>query len=139
MCPLTGEIVSLDDIDGMIDLYENLKEKSDAAYACLIALRVALAKKTEGDARTRRIRGKRRAAKIEIPADSWDQSLLKESWNSYPQYRDQVLKIDTIGVQIREFKKIVNTSGPADFEQFRNMVTQANRGPTGTPTVKVEM
>lgn len=138
VCPLTGEIIPPDDIDHMIEAYERCKQASDQLYAVQVKLRHALANLTEGDAKTRRIQGRRRRAVIEMPGDSWDQSILKEAWNSFPDLRDQALKIDQIGVKLREYRKLVNTSGAADLTTFRDMVTRANRGQTGTPTVKVE-
>lgn len=137
-CPLTGEIIEPNDVDGLIDCYERLKLKNDQIYAVLLKIRLALAAQTEGDAKTRRVQGRRRRAVVEMPSESWEQSILKEAFNSFPQYRDQVLKIDTIGVKLREYKKLVNTSGPPDLTTFRDMVARANRGQTGTPTVKVE-
>lgn len=137
--PLTGEILDRDNVDDLIDSYERLKQTSDRCYAVQMEIRRILADKTEGDAKTRRIRGKRRAAKITMPDDSWDQSILREAFHSYPQHRDECLKIDTVKVMLREYKKLVNTSGPPDFETFRDMVTKANRGPTGTPALAVEV
>jgi hypothetical protein len=136
--PTNGEIISRQDIDGLIDAFERIKAVNDVCYATLIQIRVALAALTEGTAKTRRVKGRRRKAKVEMPGDSWDQSQLKEAFNSYPQYRDDVLKIDTIGVKLREYAKLINTAGDESFTQFRDMVTRANRGPSGTPSVKVE-
>lgn len=138
ICPITGEVVDKDDVDALISTYERSKRINDRCYAVMLEIRLLLAAKTEGDAKTRRVRGKTRAAKVEFPSDSWDQSLLKEAFHSFPQHRDSCLKIDSVGVQLREYKKLVNTSGTPDFNTFRDMVTKANRGQTGTPTVTVE-
>jgi hypothetical protein len=138
ICPLTGEIVDTADVDSLIDLYERLDKADKAIYPTKVRVRELLAAKTEGNARTRRVQGRRRAARVEVPGDNWDQSILKEAWNAYPAHRDKYLKIGTISPMAVECKKLVNTSGPPDFNSFRDMVTKANRGPTGTPTVKVE-
>lgn len=139
VCPLTGEIIDLDSADSMIDGLERLKTTGDKIYAVQQSLRVALAAMTAGDAKTRRVKGKRRQAVVTMPDDSWDQSMLKEAFQSYPQFRDDILKIDSLGVRKVEYKQAVNTSGPPDWEMFRDMVSKANRGPTGLPTVKVEL
>lgn len=136
--PSTGEIISLADVDAMIDAYERIKQINDQAYACQVQLRNALAALTEGDTKTRRVRGKRRAAKIEMPGDSYDQKALKHIWESFPQLRDECLKIDTIGIKSREYKKIVGTTGEGEFNDFRDLLTKANRGPTGTASVTIE-
>ena len=133
-----GEIVALDDIDGLIDLYEQLDGIDKRIYGTKIRIRDALAKMTEGDAKTRRVKGKRRTAKITMPDDGWEQSILKEAWNSFPDYAEDVLAIASLRVKLREYKKLVNTSGDASFTTFRDMVTSANRGPIGTPTISIE-
>jgi hypothetical protein len=138
-CPLTGELVSVRDVDSLIDLYERCKIAGDRLYAVRQAAQRALHDLCEGDAKTRRVRGRRRQAKVETPSDGWDQSILKEAWNSFPALRDEVLKIDSIGVKLREFKKLVNTAGDDAFTTFRDMVSSANRGPSGTPAVTVEV
>ena len=89
-CPLTGELIALSDVDGLIDCFERLKAQSDAIYAVLILIRRTLADKAEGHAKTRRLRGRRRAVKIEMPGSSWSQGLLKEAFNSYPAFRDGI-------------------------------------------------
>ena len=136
--PSTGEIISLTDVDAMISCLERVKQVNDQAYACQVQLRNALAGLTEGDAKTRRIRGKTRIAKVEMPSDSYDQKVLKHIWESFPQLREECLKIDTVGVKAREYKKIVGTTGEGEFEAFRDLLSKANRGPTGTPTVTIE-
>jgi len=136
--PTTGELVCIDDIDGLIDMYERCKHTNDVCYAVQIKVRELLAGMTEGDSKTRRVRGNRRQAVISMPDDAWDQASLKRAFAEYPKYRDQVLKIDSVRVLLREFKKIVGTTGPADFNDFRDIVSAANRGPCGTPTIKIE-
>lgn len=133
-----GEIVEVDDIDGLIDLYEELDAVDKKVYGAKLRIREALARLTEGDQKTRRVRGKRRKAKVEMPGPSWDQSILKECWNSYPDLAPEVMSISSLRVKLREFKKVVGTSGDDAFVNFRDMVTAANRGPVGTPTVKIE-
>lgn len=137
--PLTGEIVSRQDADGLIDVFDQIKAVNDRLYAVKLELQHALYALTTGDAKTRRVQGKRRKAKVERPDDGFDQSILKEVWNSYPDLRDQVLKIDAIGVKKREYDKLINTSGDPSIECFRDMISKANRGPSGTPRVTVEV
>ncbi len=133
-----GEFVSVLDIDGLIDMYEQLDSADKRIYGAKLRIREALAGLTEGDAKTRRVKGKRRTAKITMPDDGWEQSILKEAWNSFPDYAEDVLAIAALRVKLREYKKLVNTSGDASFTTFRDMITNANRGPTGTPTVSIE-
>jgi len=136
--PLDGMLVAVDDPDGLIDLYEQLDLFDKHLYATKLKIREALAALTEGDAKTRRVMGKRRAAKVTMPADSWDNGILREAWESYPALRDGYLRIAKIEPRLREVKKLANTSGTPEIETFRNMVLSANRGPTGTPSISIE-
>ena len=124
--------------DELIDCLERVNKHDSRIYACKQHIRMALAKLAEGEAKTRRVRGKRRRAKLEFPGSSWNQSILKEAWNSYPSLRDQALRIGTVDVRAREFAKIRNESGPADFEQFKGMILSAEKPSTAPPTVTIE-
>ena len=136
--PFTGEITTVDDIDGLITLYEGLDRVNKQAYAVMVRVRELLAAKTEGEARTRRIYGERRKAKLEFPSESFTQSELKTLWEEYPDLRDEALKIDAIGVKLREYKKLVNASGGERLNAFRDALSRACRGCVGTPTLKIE-
>lgn len=139
MCPLTGELIARDDVDGLIDMYERLKKTGDMVYAVQIEIRNTLYSQTEGDAATRRIQGRRRAAKIELSAVSFEQSVLKELWNSHEKYAMQHMRIESLAVQMAAFKKLVNTSSSEpDFVFFRDSLTKACRGRVGTPSLKIE-
>lgn len=141
-CPLSGELVQRSDADGLIDVLDRLqkyrREQGAAIYACELAVREALAALTEGDAKTRRIAGRRRKAKVEFAADSYDQTILREAFHAYPAYRDAYLKVESIKPKLIEIKKLTNTTGPADLMLFRDMILNANRGAVGTPTVTIE-
>ena len=136
--PTTGELVALDNADELIDCLERVNKHDSRIYACKQHIRMALAKLAEGEAKTRRVRGKRRRAKLEFPGSRWNQSILKEAWNSYPSLRDQALRIGTVDVRAREFAKIRNESGPADFEQFKGMILSAEQPSASPPTVTIE-
>jgi hypothetical protein len=138
ICPLTGEIVDTSDPDQLIDCFERLKEADAQIFDAKRRVQFALAALTEGDAKTRRVRGRRRRAKIEMPDNGWSQSILKEAYHAYPQFRDELLRIDSVGVKAREFKKAVNETGPDDWSTFRNMIASAEQPATATPRVTVE-
>lgn len=133
-----GEVVHCDDPDALAECLIRLKAWKDDIYACERAVKLAVLALTEGDAKTRRVRGPVHRIKVEMPGKSWEQSILKEAWNAYPQFRDKVLGIGSINVKRREFNKMRNESGPPDFEQFRSMIAAAEREPTALPTVTVE-
>lgn len=135
--PLTGEI--LEDVDSMIDSYERLKKHGDRIYAVRQEIARRLAEMTEGELKTRRLRGKKRAVKITMPDSYYSQPLLKEAWNSFPGFAPEYLRIDSIGVKKREVKKLEGTTGEKDFEMFKSLVQRANQGPgNGTPRISIE-
>lgn len=139
--PTTGEIVNLTDPDELIDAYERIDRHADKLDAAAFVIRQSLAKLTDGQttAKTRRVQGRRRKAKLEMPDQNWEQSILKECWNSYPSLRDQCLRIGKIDVKAREWAKLAETAGSPDVETFRDMVRSAMRPATALPTVKVEV
>jgi hypothetical protein len=133
-----GKWADLGDVDALIDLYEKLDQFDKRVYSTKLRIREQLVQLSEGDAKTRRVRGLNRVAVLTMPDDSWDQSILREAWNSYPDLADEMLAIASLRVKMREYKKAVNTAGTPAFATFRDMLTSANRGPTGTATVKIE-
>lgn len=139
--PFDGEVINLDDpnsTDKLIRLLEDIKEIESQIYSVKPAVVREIASRTAGEAKTRRLMGQEKIAVVTMPGLSWDQSILKEAWNSFPKHRDTCLKIDEIGVRTREWGKIENTTGPDDFNAFRDMVAAACRGATGQPQVKIE-
>lgn len=137
--PITAEIVDETSIDDLIDCYEYLDKKDKQIYAAKCRIRQLLLDRTEGDAVSRRVAGKRRKAKVTLPDVGFEQSVLKQLWNDSPELAEQYLKIATIGVQMAAYKKLVNTSSDqADFVAFRDALTAACKGRTGLPTISVE-
>jgi hypothetical protein len=138
--PIDGQIVDGNDIDGLITLYERLDAHDKEVYAAKLHIRQLLQGMSEGDGstKTRRVRGKHRQAKIEMPDDSWDQSVLKEAFFAFPQFRDEFIRIDRLAPKMKEVKKLANMSGADDLRTFRDMLLAANRGPSGVATIKIE-
>lgn len=132
-------IVESDDTDALIDLFEVVKDLGGIQYAAKVEIARRLEAKTDSEAKTRRVVGKRRKCKIEMPSETWDNSILKEAWNSYPELAASYLRIDKVAVQAREVKKLAETSSDQKtFCQFRQMVLAAKKPATGMPTVTVE-
>ena len=136
--PLTGELIDANDVDALITLFEQLKANMDAIATAKGLICQALAAKTEGDTKTRRIVGKTRAAKVEMPSTKWDNSKLKEAYHAYPGFRDLYLRIAKIEPDLRQVNKLRNTSGPADLELFKKIVLSAESPPTANPSITIE-
>jgi hypothetical protein len=127
-------------VDEMISAYEHYEQAEKAARNSRLQIVAALAARvpqTDGS-KTVRLRGDRRRVKIELPADAWEQGRLKQAWFAYPQYAQEFMKINTLSVRLREWKKALRESGPADFQMFISMLKDANRGPIGTPRIIIE-
>lgn len=136
--PIDGRLVDPEDVDSLIDAYEQAKEANDILYAWQQKLRKAIGEKATGEQKSQQVRGNRRIAKVTKPSESWDQSILKEVYNSYPKLRNELLRVSTIGVKAREFKTAIKTNGPDDYNNFVKMVQSAKREPAGLPTIKIE-
>ena len=139
MNPVTGSLIDLTDIDSLIRGCVDCKTLLDDLRCFEETLRRTLGGFTQGEAKTRRVKGKTLQAKLEMADETWDQPVLKEAWESYPKIRDNYLKIGTISVKKVEFNKLANmaTDDPA-FKQFSGMLKAALREPTGAPRVSLE-
>lgn len=136
-----GELIHRDDYDSLIDAYEKLEAADRQIYSAKCQIRQALADAVkDGTGKTRRVQGHRRKAIVEMPSDGWDQSQLKSAWNAYPQLREQCMKIGTIDVMIREFKKLETTAAATpDVGTFKTMIEAAKKPATALPSVKIEV
>lgn len=138
-CPLTGEMVSLSDVDGLIDLYERVDAFDKKLYAVKLAVRHMLGQMVvDCESKTRYVQGRRRKGKLTLPDETWDNSILKEAWFSFPKLASIYLRISEIKPNLREVKKLLKTSGDKSVEVFRDMVARARREPSGEPTLKIE-
>lgn len=137
--PLTGEIVDPKDVDQLAEALQRCSAELDRLHRWHWVLRKHIAEHApDSDTKTRRVRGRRYRLVLTYPDSCWDQSILKEAWNAYPQYRDQLLRIERIAVKKRELRKARNESGPPDWELFRKMILDAERPSNAPPTVKIE-
>jgi hypothetical protein len=94
-----------------------------------------------GETKTARVQGNKYKCKIEMPSKiAWDQKRLSHIYAVYPHGTivDGVVKIATYKVDMREYKKIINTVGNDDFNKFKDELVAANLGTTGTPRFTIE-
>ncbi len=137
--PIRGEVIGVDSADGLIDAFEFVKAKEAELYACKRLIIAALDKLGTSEATTKRVQGERRRVKIEAPKIGWDQSKLKIVYEAFPELRDQALRIESVGVDKRKWDMVQRTSGPEVFEQFKGRIAEACKGPTGSPSVTIEV
>jgi hypothetical protein len=137
--PLTGECVPADDPDALIDAYERLRLAEGALTLYRQQLTAALAGLVcAAETRTRRVRGRRRRARLELPPDSWDQARLREAWERFPHLAGEVLQIQALRVRVREWRKLQAEVGPPDFQAFKSLLAEAHQGVRGLPRVTIE-
>jgi len=138
-CPLFGNTVSADDVDGMWEMYSQLSAIDKQIYAVLCKIRRAVGALTEGTAKTRRVKGKQYTVKVEMPDEKWNSAALKQAWHMFPQYRDKYLRIAKVDPQLREVRKLANmVSTEEDWNSFRDMITGAKEEASGDPRITIE-
>ena len=139
--PLTGEIIS-DDIDSVLSYISKAEKTISYLYASIIMAKEIIYKKVnfcEGN--TARIKGDKYTCKIELPTKvRWDQKKLSKIYSIYPHGTivDSVVKIASYKVDMREYKKIINTVGNEDFNKFKEELIASNLGIIGTPRFTIE-
>ncbi len=142
----TGEINIISGQEAEMNIFlEMLKESNDkinyykdmANYARTQLLKLA----QFGEGKTARVQGEKYKCKIELPSKiGWDQKKLSHIYSVYPYGTivDSVVKIASYKVDMREYKKIVNTVGGDDFNKFKDELISANLGIIGTPRFTIE-
>lgn len=144
--PVTGEIVSADDVDEMIGIYEDLDAVDKQIYATKVRIRKALAKIATQEVyrgqptKTLRVEGLKRKGKLTKSTTTFDQKKLAWLWDTYPQHRGRFLKIKEIGVQRSEFDKLRNTAviDNPQVADIRDQLLSAERESSSPPTLTIE-
>lgn len=134
----TGEVISLDDPDALCESYRRLSENIGRLSELKKKIALAIDELADGKEKTQYVRGRRLRAKVVKADDSWEQSVLKEAWNSYPKLRDEFLAIAALRVKKRAWNKLLKSKCPKELEGFRAVVEKANRGPRGSSKITVE-
>lgn len=138
--PSTGAVFNLADIDMAIDELEIALSDLQKIRNFVEICKASIAGQAEfvPGLKTCRVRGERRRAKIVLPADSWDQAMVRNLWFAFPDLAPQYMKISTIAVMAKEYAKLVAEKGPKKFMTFKKSLMDANKGPVGTPRVEIE-
>ncbi len=136
--PITGEVIDRDNVDAMVEALEQIKKLDSELYTAKVLFIKAIADKTEGPNKVRYLRGETKRVKVTMTGTDFEQKLVRQAWDEFPQYRDKVLKISEISVMKREFAKIVKESGSDDFEKFKKILILAEKPKGGNPTISIE-
>jgi stress response protein YsnF len=136
--PFTTEMIDVDNADHLIDALERVKAKQESLAAWRMVIEEAITRKARHEAKTERVCGERRQVVIEFPGISFDQKTLKRLWEEKPHFAKQYLRIESVGVQKREYDKLHRMSGPAEQEEFRRELMAAERPSGSRPFIKIE-
>jgi hypothetical protein len=134
----TGESVDTDNVDEMVVAWA----RADAVYkkceSARLVLATALGKLTpDTESRTRRCEGTVHRAILEMPKEGYDTKTLIHLWLTTPiGIRDRVLRIERVGIQLREFKKLEASKCPPELELLVTKIQAAATGPAGNPRIK---
>lgn len=140
ICPMSGEVIEPDDVDALWQMYDRCKKMADVLESAIQVARGCFGKLTAGgDGGTRRARGEKFVIKVEYPSTEFNNSKLKELWDATPpKMRDEILRVEKVGVNKTELKKALNTSGNPGYEAFVKAVKMAEFMPNRAPTIKLE-
>lgn len=136
--PITGEVLSSNDVDQLLEAYERIDAADKKLFAAKMFIRHSIGQLTTGSAKTRRVRGKTWQCAVEMADTNWDQSVLKELWNSYPVQSQEFLKIESIAIRKREVKKLMEMTGEPDLETFKKILRSAEKPATALPRIIIE-
>jgi hypothetical protein len=125
-------------VDQLLRLLQQLKHDQQELRACECMVRTELASRCQGDGKTRRIRGDELEAKVVMPNDHWQQTVLKQCAKTDAELSAVYLRIATYAPNLVEVKKMEGTTGNDRFESFKHLLLSA-RGPSNSPpTVTLE-
>lgn len=134
----TGESVDPGDVDSLLSIYQQCKRMAGLCAGSKQMIAKLLGDRTpDSDSLTRRSEGTKFRAVIQMPSQGYDQPQLKRLWDTTePKVRERVLRIETIGIQKREFKKLEKSDVPAPLKLLMNQIIAAGTGSAGNPTIK---
>jgi len=138
--PMTGEVIKGDDIEGLMAELAAVKKQLSDLKDFKLLIEAQLADETPRQARTEHIlRGKWKAS-ITHPQPGWDKPTLKEVWQSASDnpYREKLLRIDSVAVNMREWNMAVRTKGDEDFASLVLAIEGARTDPSGNPKVELK-
>lgn len=136
--PTTGEVIDPRNVDQMVEAYARLDALHREVGEALRSIRSALGELSNGDARTRRVRGDHHRVRLEMPDPTWDQKKLRQAWDEFPKLAQEFIRIAQFAPKLREVKKAENESGSPEFTSFRDLLMSAKEPSTAPPRVYLE-
>src|SRR5258706_12913092 len=126
----TGEVNTIDELlediilaESNINVYRVMAHNAKSKLMSLLKL--------EDGHKTGRIQGQKYKCKVEMPTKiMWDQQKLGKVYSIYPHGTvvDSLVKIANYKIDMREYKKFINTTGDKEFMDFKDFMLSANLG-----------
>lgn len=136
--PITGEVIDPTNADHLIDAMARLDRHIALLRVWKARFEDAIAAMAAHKDRTERVAGEKRVAKVEWPGTEFDPKMTKHLWDTYPQFRDKFLRLESVGVQRREYDKLTRTNGTEEFEMFKKALMVCERQSQRRPAIKIE-
>lgn len=138
--PSIGVRIKTTDVGGMAQLYERMKKYADDAYTICATIRAVFKEMAPGKHATEFIQGGGMRVKVEHPGSVWNQAMLKDAWNRFPELRDRCMKIAEVGVNKTQFNKLDKTIEPGnpEFALFVCAIEAAKCESGALPRITVE-
>jgi len=131
-------VAKADNIDELCHLLSIVKEQSTRLKACEYECRSALALLTQGETKTRRLKGDRFTAKLTYPGDNWSQGVLKQLVKEDPEQSILYIRVATYAPNLKEIKKLEACNGNERFEAYKTKLLEARSPSLSPPTVSFE-
>lgn len=135
----SGWIARSDNVDEMADMLQTVKAEIEKLKLCEYALRNGIASLATAATKTKRVSGERFTCKVVMPDDYWEQATLKMLWSGNQELAKKYLRISSLAPQMVEVKKLENTSGSSELEDFKHRLFGARRQSNSPPSVSIEV
>ncbi len=134
--PMTGEIIQESDIDSLLGYIETSEKTIAMLRVSVWKAKEAIYQRAEfGEGKTARVQGDKYKCKVEMPSKiMWDQAKLAKVY----KVGFEVVDIASYKVNMREYKKMINTVGNESYNKCKEELISANLGVSGTPRFTIE-
>ena len=127
----------VNDVDQLAFLYCLIRDQRQALQQAEAELRFAIADHSRAETKTGHIKTDHYTVKVEQPDDAWSQAMLKQVWSSWDD-ANTYLRIGSLAPNLREVKKLENTSGDETFEAWKKVLLDARQPSGAAPKITVK-
>jgi hypothetical protein len=142
--PLTGEVYATN-LDSLVSALRDVDEQMRQLASFRSTLSALIAGQVEAPPdplwqRTARLATENNTVKLVYPPPRFDQKTLRTVWENWPKLAPGYLSITGLRVRLREFKKLVQTTGGSKlFREFKcGLISARLNGSEPMPRVIIE-